>query len=595
MEHKQFDDRHSDINRLFATYTFGSNGVVTEHPNPDRTQPFRSEAEHFSVPVPDNLISSYRSAIRDRIDPDYFNYVKELHRKHLAKHLRRIKTMEASPSDRKRLIARGEIVDLLDCHPLSKGTREALDQEKLVHAFAVGHADLTRLNDPARLFVARAMSRQSFSPVAFKRSPLFERLLHDETAHSFLDFAAKPVEPVPGDGVIESITELTLQTFSTPLVDPKTGRVIVTNYFNGQSEVPAGSWKAAILAMAGSYDPGPKDAEWRDIQFRAERVRWARELIHDDPLFKDERFCKQVIDPNSGLTAGEFVRERALSLLAATVDAEPKLAVKETRELINAGARIIRCFDAGGTLRGEEACKALREEFGHDIIILGGQDLGPAQARRRDPWCDGHVVNITEGDKCKTAIVAGIAADNVKALYSIMSGRALRLADRDGNQVFEDLGPLLKPLSVEGGVGGMTSVAMLLGAMGYHKRNDFVAGTVVHPPFGFAYRKAGNGLYLPEQGEASDPTKRVAQIVDYLGRVFMEEGIASDLRVPETYGHPATWLFEINQGIAKTLRWIRASSILAAVHRPYPRVSFSSERASKMAAPHVDPENGTHK
>ncbi len=406
------------------------------------------------------------------------------------------------------------------------------------------------LTHPAILQGRILMQGAGYVPLPGKEIPLFEQLNCDYVASTYEDFGLQPQQPLPDDGVEESVSRIIAQGCFSWISRNHVGFPTTSNSMPCTNSAEA----LAALSLIGTFACIPTDGHLATLESRLSLVRSAQRAIEEHPVVTYHKHRDYEL--SNGRTVQEELKSRT-SFLVATLKQDPRTIVEEAKAFYAEGIRVFRVYDAGSTnqLYGaphslHSQVTALKDQLPSDITVLAGQVVGPDQGRLLvEAGADGLIVGIGEGGICTTPVVASLASNNIMVVYELCKAG------------------LPVPIFCDGGVGNAAGVAFSMGASASMASRRIIGGTIEQTPSLYWIKRDGQ-LQKPYAGEASEVTKIEGGNLTMVGDPYNVEGISSFVDMNEAYPSIARLYLANLAGLAKVLRFSRARSLTHLQQRP---------------------------
>ncbi len=498
------------------------------------------------------LLASFAREIKKRPTPEAWLSVGEIVFDRMKRNEDLLRAAADNPALTRELIAAGAILpertkDLLAINPEHTVT---LPKPLEIEIRRKGFFYAQLLTHPAILQARILMQEAGYSPLPGKKIPLFERLSRDNVAATYEDFGLQPQQPLPDDGVQESVSRIIAQGCFSWISRNHVGFPTTSNSMPCTNSAEA----LAELALLGTFACIPTDGHLATLESRLSLVRSAQRAIEEHPVVQYHKHKDHVL--SNGKTVQEELKSRT-SFLVATLKQDPRTIVQEAKAFYEAGIRVFRVYDAGSTnqlygapysLHTEVA--ALKDQLPSDITVLAGQVVGPDQGRRLvAAGADGLIVGIGEGGICTTPVVASLASNNISVVYQLCKAG------------------LGVPIFCDGGVGNAAGVAFAMGASASMASRRIIGGTIEQTPSLYWINRDGQ-RQKPYAGEASEVTKIEGGNLTMVGDAYNVEGISSFVDMNDAYPTIARLYLANLAGLAKVLRFSRARSLTDLQQRP---------------------------
>lgn len=555
MQMRQADvDRQDDVSNPLSDFEFGLDEIESPRLSP-------------------KLIAKFSA---DRCTALTREQWSTLHERAVQQHKEFQSHFEENSGNMRLLEAMGESQISIETDPLN-GRPSEIAPELTQRALVLRQIYLSLLTHPTRLTAQVLQEQGGFKPILNKRIPALDFMKVQKVACAYDDFT-RGVAPTPGSDDSEHRTSVVLAGGTFSFVNDR----FTANYVNGSSMPEWGPFANVTVLLSGSTSYIPTDGLWANSDARDIYIERMLDLLDNDPIFDSHLFEGTEKLPNE-MSPQEFIRERALRNLGCTVKPRPEVAIEEISRIRDKfGDRFpinkVRVYDPRATFGMIETVKALRNEFGDDLVIDAGQVVVDDQEEPdletaydlQEAGANALIVGIGSGGVCQTPRAADIHGRNVQTVYEIAKSDEIKI-----------------PVVAEAGVGSNFGVLMAVGGAGNNATGKLLAGTIEQPPVLF-WRETPDGKFVAKDywSEACPETKTLGGNVDLAGYAQNVEGQMGWDRY-EHYGPSiAMRMWQLHEGFAKTALMQRVTSISELTHQTHPAVFTKSEAARKEAGVH---------
>lgn len=391
-----------------------------------------------------------------------------------------------------------------------------------------------------------------------------------------LKIGQKPFEaPIPGDSTVMNRlkTVKTVVSFENLKIDapvPKDGRQSRSKVINeinimGQARIPfalgsvpdIGSFLAYVtMAQAGGMAFVSRDKLLSDYK---EQAKLTGDVIS---YLKNSRLPKELYPTNEELLEfaevigtkaknPKYLREKYFAALreswignvGAAIETDSDKSMERAKALYEVGCRLFRIYSPEGGTEIIDTAKKLREVYGQDIKIVGGQIMDyDTAARAEKAGCNAIIIGVAGGSQCTTSVNANIPVKTPNLLYELR-------------------GTIGIPIGIEGGgVGTDINVAFVLGASFLLKPGEI--GVSWEGAGGrYTFQDENGDCWMPYGGEASVSAKWWKDSVDDIGRPTYVEGETGVRHLSENRMSMTGNIRTLRDNLALGLVFQRAKSI----------------------------------
>lgn len=486
--------------------------------------------------------------------------------------IERIKEHLLSPEGRKKLVWQGEVPErVIDNDDprmrevlvhFDMGRLRVLSRSSATEILALATHRMELLNHPLACEAQLRLRQAGFIAVGGKSIAALDAAFEKHQAVTFDDYKLGYI------GATEAHTheERTLAIQMQGMAAWTSSKMVTSPVMGASVPSMSSAWAIAEAALCGVQSFVPCDSYWTDPQAQTTMAARAIQYINEHPFLKVGRWNNTVL--SNGQTVGQFVKERALRLVGATLKARPEHIIEQADRFAELGISSFRVYEAGATRNLQAAVRVLsRATHDEQRIIYAGQVGGVSQGRECvEAGAHALIVGVGDGGLCSTADVAAVAANNPMVLYHLAQAR------------------LGVPIGADGGVGSRGPVAHAIGASFRMMAGSLAGGTA-----SLRLVKLANGsdlVFDPEYGEASAMTKVHGRMIDALGIPMNIEGVEARRPFDVTSPHLAERLWVTYAGTAKALRFNGYSSLEELIHDARPNILSPSGQALKRGSPH---------